>query len=932
MNTYNVHTRLIALVIGLVLGLVTGMVSAKNLLYTPDGRTVHIKGGTMQPDLSKYRSPLQSKVVDRRFYTNDATYLANETFKSGMEGFNDFVKAGMPIAYKRGFQWVTAKEMYFYARYLLDYVGGRGHAGVHMVHAPYWTMKALEHSAYNRLQRDRGEHTFSNKDIMLGVYLPLLYQRVGFPRVFDDVQLSYVQYKSVDAHFTGKLDNTDSFIDPMSGKEGGWGVPNTYLNNYQQRFDHDKMDTTFDLGAIGQFVKRRSQWADYFYHSEHNEVSVASMGVEVTMLGNDAEEGMRGWGLIMGSTNAILEVKSSMFTDGKKLMGINPASYDPAQGLRYIPHEIEPNILWAGDIPERIWSLDLKDNSSQLWDQSSWLWGLGQYTVLVQRRPSVFTDNPPVDGGLMERGMGVVAQTMGNAVFKNIQAMHTRDGILVSEWTPESGTGTTVRMRDLAMTLVALHDMSQSWEYVEKHEDIADQAHELLEKNARFLLKIQKDDGSFHESYSVPNGAPNGAGNLSSANWEGVRALLAAYFNTEDEVFLEAARKTFNLLNREYWVEEHGVYRTALGDDTVTITPYDIGIAVGAMREMMFATPAYLTDPQIERYTRWWIQTVDQSGAQQSENQITGEIYTGFIGSDDDGDGIPYTSKAHGRYGMAPLIAGKVAINIGGSGNPSYAAIKGEVHNHNQYSSVRMNYAAKSREEQLAIIVPLKNPEAEGLVDHEFMEREDVTIIPLQATIPVKVGLGTVLNLTGKQIFEANCAHCHGQHGEGIDGLPFEADIERTHDAMFKIVNTGRFEKFMPPWGQGNADLAGSTLTKAEIDKVIDYVQSGPFKENYYKLDRGEVIPGSNPKDVWFYLSRENAAAKGQKISNADDAKRFFNQHPDPSELELPAWEHIERTKPDAALSMDDRESLQQRLGITDPDSDPEQDQRLAQE
>ena len=59
---------------------------AKNLIYTPDGRTVEIKGGVTQPDLSAYRSPLDSKVVDRRFNTNDATFLANESFKFGMEG------------------------------------------------------------------------------------------------------------------------------------------------------------------------------------------------------------------------------------------------------------------------------------------------------------------------------------------------------------------------------------------------------------------------------------------------------------------------------------------------------------------------------------------------------------------------------------------------------------------------------------------------------------------------------------------------------------------------------------------------------------------------------------------------------------------------------------------------------------------------------
>ena len=440
--------------------LISTSITAKNLLYTPDGRTVEIKGGTLQPDLSAYRSPLESKVVDRRFETNDATYMANEGFKFGMEGFDDLVKASMPVAYRRVFQWVVAKEIYFYARYLLDYTGGRGHAGVHMVHAPYWTMKALEHSAYNRLQRDRGEREFSNKDIMLGIYMPLVYQRTGFPRVFDDVQLSYMQYKSVDPHFTGKLDNRDNFEDPMSGKKGGWGAPNTYLNNYQQRFDHDKMDTTFHLGAIGQFVKRRMQWSDYFFHSEHTGESAVSLGTKVDMLGNDAEEGMRGWGLTMGALNAILEVKSSLFTDGKKLMGINPAEYDPKHGLRYIPHEVAPNILWVGDIPERIWSVDLKDNSSQLWDQASWIWGTSAYATTVKRRNLIFTENPPVDGGFVEKSTTLVAEALANSVFRNIEQMHVREGILVSEWTPEGGMGREVTVRDLSMTLVALRATS----------------------------------------------------------------------------------------------------------------------------------------------------------------------------------------------------------------------------------------------------------------------------------------------------------------------------------------------------------------------------------------------------------------------------------------------------------------------------------------
>jgi len=58
-----------------------------------------------------------------------------------------------------------------------------------------------------------------------------------------------------------------------------------------------------------------------------------------------------------------------------------------------------------------------------------------------------------------------------------------------------------------------------------------------------------------------------GSSDLSVNQWEGVRALLAAYYTTENHAYLQAARKAFNYVNEKYWIEEHGVYRTALNDD-----------------------------------------------------------------------------------------------------------------------------------------------------------------------------------------------------------------------------------------------------------------------------------------------------------------------------------------------------------------------------
>ncbi len=888
-NTLLSSAMKIALISGSLIA--SSQILAKNYIYTPDGRAVDIHPGVTQPDISAYRSPIESKVVDRRFYTNDATYFANESFKAGMEGWNDMVKAALPVAYRRAFQWVVMRENYMYARYLLDYVGGRSHSGVHIVQGPYWTMKAKRHTAFNRLQRDRGERTFSNKDVMLGFYLPMVYQRTGFPRVFDDIQVTYLQYKSVDPRFTGKLDATDSFDDPMSGKKGGWGVENTYFNDYAQRFDHDKMDTTFDMGAMGQFLKRRSQWADRFFQSDHY-AEVEGSHDTVQLLGNDAEEGMRGWGLSMASVNVILEVKSSMFTDGEKLMGINPAEYDPKNGIRYIPHEITPNLLWAGDVPERLWSMDIKDSSSQLWDKASWLWGTSAFAVAVKRRDQVFTSNPPVDGGLIEKGTGDMASALSTVVFKNIKALHLNKGILVSEWTPKTKTGNSFSMRDMSMAITALHDLEQSWKVIGKYADLGNEAIGIMKTNADLLVKLQANDGHFNSAYTV-KGEAIGKDNLSASNWAAIRALISAYYSTEDDQYLAAARKAFNYNNLNFWVEEQGVYRTELNNDSVEVTPYNVGIAAGAMREMFYATPAHLVSPQIDRYARFWIQTIDQSGMIQAETKLTGEIYTGFASGDDDADGIPFASMAYGKNGTAPLMAGRVVINVGGEGNSAFNKIDAPLHNPNQITTVAMNYETKSSASQKEILVPEIIQRTAAFVDRKPMTREDGTTIPLQPAIPAQVALGLKNNLTGQQIFEANCQICHGEHGEGIEGHDLVNMMNFPHETMFDVVHHGRFERTMPPWGNGNNDGFGGSLQKEEIDRVVNYVQSETFRANRRDSEDGKVIANQLPKDVWFYLSRDNVKSKGKLVAGKAEAEKYIQLQANPQKIKAAWWENL---------------------------------------
>ncbi len=893
----------IALSVSLGLGLVSEGVT-KNYIYTPDDRTVAIKGGFVQPDLSQYRSPIESKVIDRTFYTNEATFMANEGYKTGMEGYNDMVKAGFPVAYKRAFQWVTAREMYFYARYLLDYIGGRTHSGVHMVHGPYFSMKADKYSNFNKLARDRGERNFSNKDVLLGIELPLVYQRTGFPRVFDDIQPTYLQYKSVQPFFTGKLDNTDSFDDPMSGKKGGWGVPNTYLNNAAQKFDHDKMDTTLNLGAMGQFVKRRSQWLDRFFQAEHTGTTHISKVKEVGLLGNDAEEGMRGWGLTTSAINAMLQVKASMFTDGDKLLGLNTDTYNPEDGFKYLPHEVAPNLIWIGDIPERVWSMDLKDPSSQLWDQASWIWATSAYAVATERRTSFFTDNPPVDGGLIEKRTGKMAESLGNAVFKNIVSMHTDNGILVSEWHPESGKGSNISLKDMAMALVAINDVAGSWKNLGRHSTIQKQAASMLQKNGDFLLAAQSTDGSFNSAYTTQGIAAGNSG-VASSQFEGIRALIAVYYATRDNRYLAGARKAYNYATQQYWVAKEGVYRSELANDTVTVTPYNVGVTMAALREIMFTTPTYLLEGQIEHVTRWWTQTVNQSGLLLSEHQSTGEVYTGYGTGDDDADGIPYVSKAHGKYGAAPVVAAEVKINVGGASNKAFYDIDSKIHKQNKYATVIANFSLEEHPTKASPqLLPMFDKAVDGLVKRSDMQRTDGTYIPLADSKPIKVGQGTVKNLSGKKIFEANCMLCHGQNGEGIDGKPLKRFMNFPAVAMEGFVFAGNHNASMPPFGIGNGDAAGGTLTKDEIKRVVSYVQSDEFKQNYSKTQNAEVLPGHHARDIWFYLSRENIKNKGKKVIGASSAQKYISQMEDPATIKADPSENIQRLMPDAELTL----------------------------
>ena len=139
-----------------------------------------------------------------------------------------------------------------------------------------------------------------------------------------------------------------------------------------------------------------------------------------------------------------------------------------------------------------------------------------------------------------------------------------------------------------------------------------------------------------------------------------------------------------------------------------------------------------------------------------------------FISLNGDDNGIPCVSHGHGKNGIALLIAAEAAIDLSKNSHAiAFDAIKGGTHNPHHFTKVRRNYQPAENSE---LILSLHNLNARNHINRNPMLRSDGTTISLPDALPLIQGSGTQLNLSGQQIYEANCSICHGQHGEGVDG------------------------------------------------------------------------------------------------------------------------------------------------------------------
>ena len=155
------------------------------------------------------------------------------------------------------------------------------------------------------------------------------------------------------------------------------------------------------------------------------------------------------------------------------------------------------------------------------------------------------------------------------------------------------------------------------------------------------------------------------------------------------------------------------------------------------------------------------------------------------------------------------------------------------------------------------------------------------------AVLPATLGANRQANSrTGKQIFEASCAQCHGVNGTGNhktavgfdQPLPNLADCNYTREAdadWFAIIHNGgpvrAFSRLMPSFGEA--------LTGQEIHAVIGYVRtfcaSRSWPRGELNFPRALVTEKAFPEDEAMFVSAVATGGPGEVANTMIFEKRL---------------------------------------------------------
>ncbi len=586
---------------------------------------------------------------DNLFRTADQMFLANELFLSGEPfaeslGYNlDDLDPMVPNS-PDSIAYTTGIDGYEYSRYLLGNVVSRSGIGLHMMWAPVVGQMAA-------MQPDTFDGKFTGGMVN------------GMKE--DDQLMMMIHHFGMLANQMAPMNPFPQFADFESGNPQlpQPVAPDFAMDFATLRWDRSQFSKVLNPAAMGQSLWKQYYWARDMLGAFHDSldngieadgiISPDSVGSPKfdpnnnVFYGGNNLDGFIGQVLTAEGINKIAFILNQLAFDGTALGMVDPATYDPANGIKYFPHRIAVTES-AGDamMPPKLSGLEVIDASSQLFDQVSLL--LGSLGFKNMMDPSIndsehlayhaVFDGDPFPAPMSVTGMMGPYDMMAGAsmvLFKNMLAMHFDDatGTFVDVSGLSEGAvskGNTISAVNAGYALLAMKDVANEFAGT----PLATMATDALNAQATFVVGSLKDtDGGYFNSFRIGTEADESA-KMAESQAAVARGLYAAYELTNNSAYLDAANEAYQFLISNFYVPSEQIFRTEEGSTTATYNPFNLAVLSGGLRE------AVIIGEQTDAaaiYTRFFNKVYNPMLL--AEAELSGET-----GNDSDGDGIPYVA------------------------------------------------------------------------------------------------------------------------------------------------------------------------------------------------------------------------------------------------------------------------------------------------
>lgn len=613
---------------------------------------------------------------DMRFKTKPAMYAANEEWLTFACELPD---GQVAIGAK------NSMEMYYYSRYGLGNLLFRSGMGVHMVHNPLFTKHTNEDKGMPWFEKPNGNKLFmQHKMGQFAKRTGAEHARAQFPP--KGVFPVYLEFSSGDPSFL-----TQPQLDDFS----------------TLRWDPAKMDKSMNPGAWGQSMMKQVLWARDFFTNPRTIDGTTYFGNQK----DDGGNGFRGAALTAMAITKSFALKSELAYHAKtgQLGGINPATYNPADGPIYYPRTYEVDFDTSMK-PPRPTNFRVTDDSSHLFDVASLLWATSEFyfftdPTIEDDYDALFGDpkwNPKADPEQLKQWFAEgktifpakphkLSKGLSVVNFKNMMALHFRkeEGSLVDSWSPEQGKSKAISTANASMAMIAL---ANTYHHFHNVKPVRQGAKMMLTAQADFLLERQADDGSVANAYIVKPGSTSALGDEKSlwAQSAAIRGWLAAYHATDKEAYREAAERTYEFMEEHLWSDSAKAYRSEVGATKSKYDGYNFAATLGALREIAIIREGDARSQVVGRLDDFFDQVARRSGLQLAELGMTGEVIPPLAERkmmkkkmqalmksdpnkakqkmakmrDSDDDGVPKPPFVKGtRFGTAPVQANSVTLS-----------------------------------------------------------------------------------------------------------------------------------------------------------------------------------------------------------------------------------------------------------------------------